>query len=85
MRPDKYIKNYIDGALVPPQSGKYLDNVNPATGKVYSWIPDSDADDVERAVAAAKKAFPEWSRCGVERRFRILSRIADIIEQNLDE
>lgn len=85
MRPDKYIKNYIDGALVPPVSGQYLDNINPATGKVYSWIPDSDADDVERAVAAAKKAFPEWSRCGVERRFRILSRIADIIEQNLDD
>ena len=84
MKPDKYLKNYIDGALVPAISGEYLDNVNPATAKVYSYIPDSDQQDVERAVEAAERAFPEWSTAPVRTRFRILMRIADILEQNLD-
>ncbi len=84
MTPDKYIKNYIDGALAPAASGKYLDNYKPATGKVYSQIPDSGPDDVQRAVEAAERAFPEWSSGGVRRRFRILTRIADILEQNLE-
>ena len=85
MKPDKYLKNYIAGALVPPESGEYLDNVNPATGKVYSFIPDSDERDVQKAVEAAAKAFPDWSSCGVRKRFRILLRLADIIEQNLED
>ena len=84
MKPDKYLKNYIAGALVPPESGEYIDNTNPATGQVYSYIPDSDERDVQKAVEAAEKAFPEWSTCGVRKRFRILMRVADIIEQNLE-
>ena len=47
MTPDKYIKNYIDGALIPAGSGDYIDNFNPAAGKVYSHLPDSDAEDVQ--------------------------------------
>ncbi len=84
MKADKYIKNYINGALVPPLSGEYFDNISPANGEVYSHIPDSDQADVQQAVDAAQKAFKEWSSFGVEKRFRILSRIADIIEQNLE-
>lgn len=84
MAPDKYIKNYINGALLPAQSGAYLDNINPATGQVYSYIPDSDATDVAQAYEAAATAFPLWSAMDVSVRFRILMRIADIIEQNLD-
>ncbi|MEN0003891.1 MAG: aldehyde dehydrogenase family protein, partial [Bacteroidota bacterium] len=84
MSPDKYIKNYIDGALVPASTGKYIDNINPATGKVYSYLPNSEAEDVQRAVEAAERAFPKWSTCGVKKRFRILMRIADIIEQELE-
>lgn len=84
MSPDKYIKNYINGALIPAASGQYLDNYNPATGKVYSYIPDSDENDIEQAVEAAKKAFPTWSKCGLQKRFRIINRIADIIEQNME-
>ena len=79
MPTDKYIKNYIDGALVPAGSGNYLDNYNPSIGKVYSYIPDSDADDVQRAFEAAERAFPEWSKAGLEKRSRILSRLADVI------
>ncbi len=85
MSPDKYIKNYIDGALVPALSTNYIDNVNPAIGQVYSHIPDSDTDDVQRAYEAAERAFPTWSKMGMQKRFRILARLADIIEQNLDD
>ncbi|MEM8906285.1 MAG: aldehyde dehydrogenase [Bacteroidota bacterium] len=84
MSPDKYIKNYIDGMLVPADSGAYLDNQNPALGKVYSYLPDSDQTDVQKAVEAAERAFPEWSKMGTQKRFRLLMRIADIIEQNLE-
>lgn len=85
MAPEKHIQNYIAGALEPALSGKYLENVNPATGRIYSYLPDSDGDDVNRAVEAAQKAFPGWSECSVHERSRILMRIADIIGQNLDE
>ena len=85
MPSEKYIKNYIDGALTPAHSGEYFDNYNPSIGKVYSYIPDSDENDVQRAVEAAERAFPEWSNAGLRKRFRILTRIADIIEQNLDD
>ena len=78
------IENYIDGKLVAPISEQYLDNVEPATGKVYSLIPDSNAADVELAVAAAKNAFPAWSTCGNRERSKVLLRISALIEQNLD-
>ena len=78
------IENYIDGKLVAPISEQYLDNVEPATGKVYSLIPDSNAADVELAVTAAKKAFPAWSTCGNMERSKVLLRISALIEQNLD-
>ncbi len=80
----KQIANYIAGDLQAPLNGKYIDNVNPATGAVYSQIPDSDAKDVEEAVGAAKAAFPEWSTTPAEERFKILNRIAELIDENLD-
>ena len=85
MANEKYIKNYINGMLLPAESGDYLDNYNPSTGKVYAYIADSDERDVQRAYQAAEKAFPAWSKCGTEKRFRILNRIADILEQDLDK
>ncbi len=84
MKPDKYIKNYINGQLVPPFSGEYLDNINPTTGEVYSFVPDSGEQDIEKAIEAAKKAFKDWSKCDVKIRFRLLSRLADILEQNAE-
>ena len=79
------IKNFIDGKFVDPVGGKYLDNIEPATGKPYSQVPDSDARDVDLAVAAAEKAFEEWSRAPATDRSRILLRIADLIERDLEE
>lgn len=76
------ILNYIDGQLVPPRSGNWLDNFNPSQGKVYGQLPDSDEKDIQDAVDAAQKAFPAWSNCGVKERYRILNRIADLIAAN---
>src|SRR6478609_9114714 len=78
------IANYIAGDLQAPLSGKYIDNINPATGEVYSQTPDSDAKDVDEAVGAAKMAFEMWSTTPAEDRFKILNRIAELIDQNLD-
>ena len=80
-----HLENYIGGNLIGPLSGKFIDNVNPATGEVYGQIPDSNEKDVEAAVHAAQKVFPAWSTTSVEKRFRILNRIAELIEDNLDE
>ena len=79
------IKNFVDGQFVEPVGGKYLDNIEPATGKVYSLVSDSDARDVELAVAAAAKAFPSWSETPVAERSRLLLRIADLIERDLEK
>ncbi len=84
MTADTHIQNYIDGKLLPAQSGKYIDNVNPSKGEVYSHIPDSDANDVQLAVEAAERAFPQWSSCGIHERYKILHKLADIIATNLD-
>jgi aminomuconate-semialdehyde/2-hydroxymuconate-6-semialdehyde dehydrogenase len=80
----KHIANYIGGQLVAPANGQYIDNVNPATGEVYSHIPDSTMADVDAAVNAAKKAFPAWSTTPAEEKFKILNHIAELIDENLD-
>jgi aminomuconate-semialdehyde/2-hydroxymuconate-6-semialdehyde dehydrogenase len=79
------IRNFIDGQFIEPVGGKYLDNIEPATGKPYSQVPDSDARDVELAVSAAEKAFGDWSRTPASDRSRILLRIADLIERDLEK
>jgi aminomuconate-semialdehyde/2-hydroxymuconate-6-semialdehyde dehydrogenase len=85
VNPEMKIENYIGGQLVEPRSGNYLENIDPATGKVYSHLPDSDASDVERAVEAAKSAFGGWSTYSAEARHDVLMRIAGLIEENLEE
>ncbi len=80
---DQY-KNYINGNLQAPISEQYIPNYNPAIGEVYAQIPDSDERDVDAAVLAAKAAFPAWSNTSADMRSRVLMRIADMIEQNID-
>ncbi|MDP9004175.1 MAG: aldehyde dehydrogenase, partial [Verrucomicrobiota bacterium] len=79
------IQNFIGGEFVGPVGGKYLDNMEPATGNPYSQVPDSGSRDVELAVAAAEKAFAEWSRTSAMDRSRILLRMADLIERDLEK
>jgi aminomuconate-semialdehyde/2-hydroxymuconate-6-semialdehyde dehydrogenase len=81
----RYIKNYINGELVAPISSQHIDNVDPSRGIVYSKIPDSDGEDVQKAVDAAEKAFPIWSNTPKDERSAILIKIADIIETRLEE
>lgn len=78
------IANYINGELVPPVSGEYLDNFEPATGKVFSKIPKSGSADVDKAVAAAKKAFPSWSEMAPYQRSRILTAVSEGIQARMD-
>ena len=80
----KKLQNYINGKLVPPVSGNYIDNVDPSRGKVYSLIPDSDASDVALAVAAAETAFASWSNMPKDKRSDIMLRVAQLIEERLD-
>jgi aminomuconate-semialdehyde/2-hydroxymuconate-6-semialdehyde dehydrogenase len=79
------IANFVGGHFLAPQSGRYLEDLNPATGEVMAEIPDSERADVDDAVAAAKAAFPSWSRTPAAQRSRLLLRLADLIEANLEE
>jgi aminomuconate-semialdehyde/2-hydroxymuconate-6-semialdehyde dehydrogenase len=76
------ISNFIGGELVPPASGRMLENIEPALGLAYSEIPDSDDSDVERAIQAASRAFPGWAATPVAERSRILSKLADLIQRD---
>ena len=79
----KKIQNYVDGRLLEPAGGKYLDNYDPSRGKVYSLIPDSSSEDVQLAVDAAKKAFPGWSAKTAKERSEIMNRVSGLIHENL--
>ena len=79
------ILNYIGGELVEPKSGSYLDNIDPATGKVYSQIPDSDDKDIEAGVAAAKMAQHGWATMPAEARSARLMKVADLIDRDREE
>ena len=79
------LQNYIDGQFAAPANGAYLPNVAPATGEVYGEIPDSGAEDVERAITAAKKAFAMWSNLTAAERSAHMLRVSQRIEERLDE
>lgn len=79
------LSNYIGGSLQPSLSGNFLDNYNPATGKVYSKIPDSSEQDVELAVKAAERAFEGWSNTSNTDRSRMMLKIASLIQKRFDQ
>ena len=78
------ILNYINGSYVEPISGAWLDNHDPGKGVVYSQIANSNAQDIAMAYEAAKVAFPAWSNTTIEKRSRIMLKIASLIEDNLE-
>jgi aminomuconate-semialdehyde/2-hydroxymuconate-6-semialdehyde dehydrogenase len=78
------LANLIDGRQQPPLGGRYLDVFEPATGRVFAQCPDSDHADVDAAVAAAKRAAPGWAETPAEQRARLLNRLADLVERDLD-
>lgn len=79
------VLNFINGKYVPAQSGQWLDNFAPATGRLSGRIADSDATDVDMAFQAAKAAFPAWSAMSLDQRHDILRAVADGILARLDD
>ncbi|HKQ59635.1 MAG TPA: aldehyde dehydrogenase [Candidatus Polarisedimenticolaceae bacterium] len=78
------IPHFIAGRPADPLSGVWLDNVEPATGRVYSQVADGDERDVERAVEAAERALPAWSALPAAARAQLLLRLAERIEGDLE-
>lgn len=79
------LSNYINGKHVKAICNKWQDVYNPANGKVYAQLPDSQAEDVEEAYKAAAAAFPKWSETTVEYRSEMLEKIALGIEARHEE
>ncbi len=78
-------KNFIDGRFVASQVSDAIEVFNPAHGTVISRIPRSSADDVDSAVAAAKRAQPNWGRLAPIERARMLNALAARIRDNIEE
>jgi malonate-semialdehyde dehydrogenase (acetylating)/methylmalonate-semialdehyde dehydrogenase len=85
--PTKYpdVRNYIGGTFVDPSVEEHLDVTNPADGSVISRVPLSAASDVDRAVEAAKKAFPAWSGMPIKERVQVFFRYKTLLEKNIEE
>ena len=78
------LANLIGGHASTPDGNRWLDVFEPATGKVFAHCPASTPTDVERAVAAAKQAASAWAATSVEDRSRLLQRLADLVEAELE-
>ncbi|MBV6755109.1 aldehyde dehydrogenase [Rhodococcus opacus] len=76
---------FIAGRWVPSHSGTRTEVVNPATEEVWASVPDGDEQDIDDAVAAARRALPDWSAHSPAERARALHRIADEIDQRAAE
>ena len=79
-----HLENFIGGEFIKPLSGQYLDNIDPSVNEVYCRIPKSNEADIDAAVSAAEKVKDLWAEMGPEERFKILNRIADLIDANLE-
>tara|TARA_R110002096_G_scaffold68478_2_gene165202 strand:- start:3945 stop:5384 length:1440 start_codon:yes stop_codon:yes gene_type:complete len=77
------IQNYINGQFENPLSNEWLDNYCPANGEVYGQTPNSTKDDVDLAYNSAKSAFRQWSQTTLDERSRILIKISELLESNL--
>ena len=77
----------IDGRFVLAASGKTFPVYNPATGEVVAQVPEAEAEDVDRAVLAARRAFDEgpWSKMSTSQRGQLIWKVADLLEANLEE
>jgi len=76
------VLNFVNGAF--EKATQTLDNVSPGSGEVYGTIPRSGSEEVDRAMAAAKHAFPVWSSMPAEERAACLNRLADAVRDHAD-
>jgi aldehyde dehydrogenase (NAD+) len=83
---EKSFRNYVGGEWVPAASGKTFENRNPAdTSELVGVFADSGPEDVERAVAGARDAFPRWKALPAPKRGEILYRAAEILVKRKEE
>src|SRR5438270_13583105 len=78
-------KNLVGGEWVDASGGETMEVLNPATGETIAEVPNSSAEDVDRAVQAAKKALPEWLETTPAERAEMLLKLADAIDSHADE
>ncbi|XP_014510527.1 aldehyde dehydrogenase family 2 member B4, mitochondrial [Vigna radiata var. radiata] len=85
--PIRYTQHLINGRFVDAASGKTFPAYDPRTGEVIANVAEGDAEDINRAVSAARKAFDEgpWPKMSAYERSRILLRFADLVEKHNDE
>jgi len=79
------LANFINGKFIQPKTEEYLDVFEPATGQVYSKVPNSSSTDIDVAFQAANAAFPGWSELTVTDRSQYLHKIAELLEHQLDD
>lgn len=81
----KETQNYVNGKLVNAQTGKFLDVISPVDGTLLSKVPLSSSTDLNQAVAAAKAAFPGWSKTPIKERVQVFFKYKTLLEKNLKE
>jgi 1-pyrroline dehydrogenase len=79
------LKMFVGGEWIESSSGETMEVLNPATGEAIAEVPRGSADDVERAVEAARKAWSEWRFKTPKDRMELLLKLADAIDENADE
>ena len=79
------LTNFINGKFMQPKTEEYLDVFEPATGQVYSKVPNSSSTDIDVAFQAANAAFPGWSELTVTDRSQYLHKISELLEHKLDD
>ena len=81
----KVVKPFINGQFVESETQKYTDAYNPNTGEVIAKVPCCTKEEVERAIAAAKAAFPAWSGTPIIKRVQVLYKLRDLLIERMDE
>ncbi len=76
---------YYDGKWHEPKAGRYVEALNPGTGESLGKVADGTAEDVDAAVAAAKRAYKDWRRVPPLERARMLKKIAEVLRNNAAE
>jgi len=85
LRPPVRHQLFIDGRFVDAESGETLATLNPHDNSTIAEVAMAGHADIDKAVAAATRAFPAWARMAAADRGRILLRLADLIEANTEE
>ena len=79
------LRNYISGEFIDPETGEWLENFSPATGKIIALVPKSGQNDINMAVESAIQALPSWSALTNVDRANWLDKIADKLETKYEE